>query len=73
MERSPALQRGARPTLVSILDPYRYVREADQGLARGDRDQARSLIAQAYLAFDLCAAGCEQAKTRDRGSWGRNS
>jgi hypothetical protein len=73
MERSPALQRDDRIRLVSILDPYRYVQEADRALLRGDREQARSLISQAYQAFDLCAAGCEQAKTRDRGSLERNS
>jgi hypothetical protein len=73
MERSPTVKRGVGLTLVSILDPYRYVREADQALARGDQEQARALIAQAYLAFDLCAAGCEQARARDRGWSERNS
>lgn len=73
MERSLALKRGERSRIISILDPHRYVREADQALARGDRDQARTLIAHAYLAFDLCVAGCEQARARDRGSLERNS
>jgi hypothetical protein len=57
MERFPTFKRGDRTMLVSLLDPYRYVREADRALERGDSDHARALIAQAYLAFDLCAAG----------------
>jgi hypothetical protein len=73
MEHFPALERGERTILVSLLDPYHYVLEADRALARGHRDQARALIAQAYLAFDLCAAGCEQARARDRESSERNS
>jgi hypothetical protein len=73
MEHSPALKRGERTVLVSLLDPFRYVREADRALERGDRDHARTLIAQAYFAFDLCAAGCEQARARDRGLSERNN
>jgi hypothetical protein len=73
MEHSPALKRGERTVLVSLLDPILYVREADLALTRGDRDLARTLIAQAYFAFDLCAAGCEQARARDRESSERSN
>jgi hypothetical protein len=73
MERISTLKRGDRTILVSLLEPYHYVREADRALARGDRDHARTLIAQAYMAFDLCAAGCEQARLRDRESWERSN
>jgi hypothetical protein len=73
MERSPTFKRGGRSMLVSLLDPHHYVREADQALARGDGDHARTLIAQAYLAFDLCEAGCEQPSAMDRESWERNN
>jgi hypothetical protein len=73
MEPSPALKRGERTVLVSLLDPFLYVREADRALARGDRDHAQNLIAQAYFAFDLCAAGCEQARVRDRVSSERSN
>ena len=73
MEHSPDLKRGVSTMLLSILDPYRYVCEADRALACGDRGHALALIEQAYLAFDLCAAGCEQARARDRASWERNS
>ncbi len=73
MQRFPTFKRGDRTMLVSLLDPYRYVREADRALERGDSDHARALIAQAYLAFDLCAAGCEQARARDKELWERNN
>jgi hypothetical protein len=73
MEHSPALKRGGSTVLVSLLDPFRYVREADQALADGDRDRAQILIVRAYFAFDLCAADCEQARARDRESSERNS
>jgi len=39
-----------------LLDPGTYVRAADIALASGDRDRARFLTAQAYRAFDACAA-----------------
>jgi hypothetical protein len=68
MEHSPALKRNGSTLLVSLLEPFRYVREADIALAQGDRDRAQTLIARAYFAFDLCAAGCEQARARDRES-----
>ena len=73
MEHSPGLKRGERTVLVSLLDPFRYVCEAERALARGDREQAQTLIARAYFAFDLCAAGCEQARARDRGLLERNN
>jgi hypothetical protein len=73
MAHSPALKRSGSTVLVSLLDPFRYVREADQALADGDRDRAQTLIARAYFAFDLCAAGCEHARARDRESSERNS
>ena len=73
MEHSPALKRGGSTLLVSLLEPFRYVREADRAVARGDLDGARTLIARAYFAFDLCAAGCEQARVQDTESRERNS
>jgi hypothetical protein len=45
---------------VSPLDPARYVRQADLALIDGNRDEAVALIAQAYIAFDLALAECEQ-------------
>lgn len=45
-----------RVSLASLLDPHRYLREADLALLYGSRDDAVALIAQAYLAFDLLAA-----------------
>ncbi len=47
-----------RPHFVTLLDPYRYILEADQALCDGSRDNAVALIAQAYLAFDLLSADC---------------
>jgi hypothetical protein len=47
---------GERTRLASLLDPHRYLREADLALLYGSRDDAVALIAQAYLAFDLRAA-----------------
>ena len=44
--------------IVSLLDPQRYVREADCALTNGRRDDSIALIAQAYLAFDLLNPGC---------------
>lgn len=73
MEHSPALKRGGSTLLVSLLEPFRYVREADRAVARGDLDRARTLIARAYFAFDLCAADCEHARARDTESSERNS
>ncbi len=53
----------------SQLDPWRYGREADEALARGDRREAAVLIEQAFLAFDLCAATCEQVRRLGRACW----
>jgi hypothetical protein len=58
---------------VSPLDPSRYVRQADLALINGDRDEAVALIAQAYLAFDLALAECEQITWWGKVSSGRNS
>jgi len=55
------------------LDPCRYVREADQALRGGRREQAVSLIAQAYLAFDLVSADCERFMAAGRAWSGRSS
>jgi hypothetical protein len=71
MERLAAAKHGERVRLPFLLDPCRYVHEADQARQRGDHEAAVALIAQAYLAFDLCSAGCEHA--RGRGLSERNS
>lgn len=55
------------------LDPCRYVREADLALLSGRREEAVSLIAQAYLAFDLVRADCERFMAADRVWSGRSS
>ena len=57
----------------SLLDPCRYVREADEALEDGDREAALVLIARAYFAFDLCSAGCEFVRAWGRGSSERNN
>jgi hypothetical protein len=48
-----------------LFDPYRYVRAADMAVADGDPDRAINLIEEAYMAFDLCLAGCTHAGCRD--------
>ena len=48
----------AQDTMDAMLDPQRYVRQADMALLYGSRDEAIALIAQAYLAFDLLAVRC---------------
>ena len=58
---------------VPLLDPCRYVREADQAMEDGDREQAVSLIRQAFLAFDLCSNWCRQVKRSGRDPRERNS
>ena len=73
MEHPRAVKRGESTRLIPLLDPLRYISEAEQALARGDHEQARTLIARAYFAFDLCAAGCEQARAWDTGLPERNS
>lgn len=73
MKRFAALQHAGRSGAAPLLDPCRYVRAADRAIACGDHDEACGLIAQAYLAFDLCAAGCLQARAWDRELSERNS
>ena len=73
MERLVAVKHGERVGLPFLLDPCHYVREADHALRRGDRKAALALIAQAYLAFDLCSAGCQKARASGKGSSERNS
>ena len=50
-------EEARRDALADLLDPRRYVREADWALANGRRDDAIALIAQAYLAFDVVHVG----------------
>jgi hypothetical protein len=73
MERLAAAKGDEKARLRLLLDPCRYVRAADQALQRGNRETALDLISQAYLAFDLCSAGCEHARVWDRVSSERNS
>jgi hypothetical protein len=49
----------------TLLDPQRYVREADLALRYGSREDVIALIAQAYLAFDLVAAECQSLNDQD--------
>jgi hypothetical protein len=44
----------------------RYVRQADLALLYGTREEAVAMIAQAYLAFDLVLANCD-----DITGWGK--
>jgi hypothetical protein len=44
---------------LSALDPCGHVRQADLALLNGGREEAVALIAQAYLAFDLVLADCD--------------
>ena len=73
MKLSAVAKHGDGARRPSLLDPCRYVHEADQALQRGDPVAALALIARAYLAFDLCSAGCEYARAWGKGSPGRNS
>lgn len=50
-------EEARRDAFAALLDPRRYVRDADWALASGRRDDAIALIAQAYLAFDVIDAG----------------
>ena len=69
---SPFVKRNKRP--VPLLDPCRFVRDADLALARGDREEAVLLIQQAYLAFDLCANWCcERVRAAGKDRSERNS
>jgi hypothetical protein len=51
---------------LSAVDPCRYVRQADLALLYGSREEAVAMIAQAYLAFDLVLANCD-----DITGWGK--
>ena len=53
--------------VMPLLDPCRYIREADEAMVTGDRDRVVALIRQAYLAFDLCSSWCEHAR-----AWGKD-
>jgi hypothetical protein len=50
----------------SSVDPCRYARQADLALLDGSREEAMAMIAQAYLAFDLVRANCD-----DITGWGK--
>ena len=65
MENQRILGFGAaaeNSAVAALLDPHRYLREADLALLYGSREDAIALIAQAYLAFDLLAAECDTIK-----------
>ena len=71
MEHFPDL--GSNRPDFSGLDPCHYVREADLALLYGSRELAVALIAQAYLAFDLMLADCDQVTGLGRAWPGRSS
>jgi hypothetical protein len=73
MERFEAVKHGVTTRPGSLVDPCRYLREADEALRCGDRAAALGLISKAYLAFDLCSAGCRYARAPGRVSRERNS
>jgi hypothetical protein len=50
----------------SVVDPCRYVRQADLALLHGSREKAVAMVAQTYRAFDLVLANCE-----DITEWGK--
>jgi hypothetical protein len=59
---------------VGVLDPYRFIREAEVAIISGNRKVAVALIAQAYFAFDLLAVDCNNAiKTPDIALQERNN
>ena len=64
MQRLPDLATNLAQ--LSAVDPCRYVRQADLALLYGSREEAVAMIAQAYLAFDLVLANCD-----DITGWGR--
>ena len=76
MEYPPASGIG-RPadqsSVDTLLDPQRYLREADLAMLYGNREEVIALIAQAYLAFDLMVADCHSLNHHDRGYSERNS
>jgi hypothetical protein len=71
MQRPPDKTTGIPEA--SVLDPGRYVREADLALLYGSREEAVALIAKAYLAFDLVLADGGEITVRRRVWPGRNS
>jgi hypothetical protein len=64
---------GPDPSGLSAPDPCGYVRQADLALLYGSREEAVALIAQAYLAFDLVLADCDEITGSGRGWPGRSS
>ena len=64
MHRLPDL--ATNPAQLSAADPCRYVSQADLALLYGSREEAAAMIAQAYLAFDLALANCD-----DITGWGK--
>jgi hypothetical protein len=54
------------------FDPHRYVSAAVMAAAGGNLDQAITLIDEAYIAFDLCLAGCTQGRRGDEVEVGEN-
>lgn len=76
MEHPPVFRVGhsADPSdVATLLDPQRYLREADLALLYGSREDVIALIAQAYLAFDLMAAECHSLNCQDTEHSERNS
>jgi hypothetical protein len=73
----PPLFRVGHPadqsSVAALLDPQRYLREADLALLYGGREDVIALIAQAYLAFDLLAAECSPLKSQGTARLERNS
>jgi hypothetical protein len=51
--------------MIALLDPCRYVREAELAIANGDREKAIELVQRVYLAFDLCATWCHALRRTD--------
>lgn len=62
-----------QPSVATLLDPQRYLREADLALLYGSREDVIALIAQAYLAFDLAAAECHTLNRPDTARSERSS
>ena len=54
------------------FDPHRYVSAAVMAAAGGNLDRAITLIDEAYIAFDLCLAGCTHARRMDEVGIGEN-
>jgi hypothetical protein len=57
-----------RSSVAALLDPHRYLRDADLAMLYGSREDAIALIAQAYLAFDLLTADCGRFNSEDKES-----